>query len=67
MIMAGLEAGKRTIGKGQCLPLAEKFLTSQYMHAKLLQLYLTLCDRMDCSPPVLLGPCDSPDINIRVG
>ena len=54
---------KRTLSKGQCLPVAEKFLTSQCMHAKLLQLYLTLCDHMDWSPPVLLGPWDSPDMN----
>ena len=57
---------KRTIAKGQCLPVAEKFLTSQCMHAKLLQLYLTLCDHMDRSPPVLLGPWDSPDMNTGV-
>ena len=37
------------------------------MDAKLLPLHLTLCDPMDCSPPTLLCPRDSPVKNTGVG
>ena len=37
------------------------------MHAKLLQLCLTLCNPMDCSPTRLLCPWDSPVKNTGVG
>ena len=35
--------------------------------AKLLQLYLTLCDPTDCEPTRFLYPWDSPDKNTGVG
>ena len=37
-----------------------------YLCAKLLQLCLTLCDLMDCSPPRILCPWDCPSKNIGV-
>ena len=37
------------------------------MCAKSLQLCPTFCDAMDCSPPRLLCPWDSPGKNIGVG
>ena len=38
-----------------------------YVHAKLLQLCLTLCDPMDCSPPDSSYPWNSPGKNTGVG
>ena len=38
-----------------------------YMHAKLLQSYLTLCDPMDCGPPGSSVRGDSRGKNTRVG
>ena len=38
-----------------------------YMHAKSLQLCLALFNPMDCSPPKLLCPWDSPGKNTDVG
>ena len=37
------------------------------VHAKLLQSYPTLCNLVDCSPPWLLCPWDSPGKNTGVG
>ena len=37
------------------------------MNGKSLQLCLTLCDTMDCSPPASSGPWDSPGKNTGVG
>ena len=37
------------------------------MYAKLLQSCSTLCDPMDCSPPRLLCPWDSPEKNTGMG
>ena len=41
--------------------------TRKHMRARSHQLSLTLCDPMDCSPPGLLCPWDSPDKNTGVG
>ena len=42
-------------------------LSSSCMHAKSLQLYLTLCNAMDCSPPGSSVRGDSPGKNTGVG
>ena len=40
---------------------------SPWVHAKALQLCLTLCDPMDCKPTRLLRPWDSPGKNTGLG
>ena len=62
--------GARQLSSSACFSIrtqAQPHLYTRAVHAKSLQLGLTLCDPLDCSPPRLLYPWDFPGKNTGVG
>ena len=62
--------GARQLSSSACFSIrtqAQPHLYTRAVHAKSLQLGLTLCDPLVCSPPRLLYPWDFPGKNTGVG